>query len=238
MDALDTVAPAGRDLMRRVDAALTAHGAPADHGIWTLVRRLGALPGDVLAAFVDLRPAPLHASGAEIRRAADARVEERADLAAAVGAVHWEGAAADAFAARWEALDRHLGDRASPADHSMAGRLAAMAVYLEEVAGWVRDARLDLARTVADALGSTEAVRLRGGGSDPTALAAGLDAAAVSAAATVGAAVLTVADRQVAAAETIADRWRGALADLPFPAAGSGATGTDPTVAGSTGVAL
>jgi hypothetical protein len=207
MDPLDRVAAPGRDLLTRVDAVLTAGGAPADHAIWPLMRRLGALPGDVLEAFCALRPAPLLAAGTALRQRAEGYCEERADLSAAVAATLWEGDAATEFGGRWRVLGEHLGDHAAPEAASLAGRLAATGSYVDDVAEWVRVARLDLAHTVAGALGSAEAVRLRGAGSD---------GAAVPAAATIGALVLATGNRQVDAAEAVADRWAGRLADLPF----------------------
>jgi hypothetical protein len=212
MDALDRVAGAGRDLLGRVDAVLIAHGAPPGHAVLTHLRRLGALPGDVLAAFCALRPAALLAAGAGVRRRAEGCVEERAELAATVDATHWEGDAATSFTARWRSFDAHLGDRADPGQDSLAGRLAATASYVDDVAEWAGDARRGLALALAEALGSLDAVRLRTVG-DP--------GGAVVAAATIGALVLEAAGRQVDAGEAVAARWAGRLGELPFRPVGA-----------------
>jgi hypothetical protein len=213
MDALTRVEEPGRNLLARVDAALAAAGAPADHPIWPLLRRVGALPGDVLDAYCALEPHRLTAAGERVRVRAETYAEERADLAAAVAATDWTGVSASAFEQRWAALGEHLGGTAAPDVPSLAGRLAATASYVDDVATWMRAARRDLAHEVATALGSQEAVRLRLDGAEAGTSA---QAAGASAAATIGAAVLAVADRQAVAAEEVADRWAGRLADLPF----------------------
>jgi hypothetical protein len=215
MDTLAWVAEPGRDLLARVDAVLAALGAPADHPIWPLLRRVGALPGDVLDAYCALAPDRLVAAGEGVRVRAETYAEERADLAAAVAATDWTGTAASAFEQRWATLGEHLGGAAAPDAPSLAGRLAATASYVDDVAAWMRGAREDLAHEVATALGSQEAVRLRvdsPGGNGPAASAAAI-----------GVAVLAVADRQSGAAEEVAERWAGRLAELPFrPLAQSG----------------
>jgi hypothetical protein len=212
MDVLDRVAVPGRDLLTRVDTVLSAGGAPADHPVWPLMRRVGALPGDVLDAFCALAPEQITAARDAVRGRAGAYVEERADLAAAVAATTWEGASAEAFTERWAALGGHLGAEVSPDAPGLAGRLAATASYLDDVAGWMRSARRDLAHEVATALGSMEAVRVKapatGGQARPD--------RAGSAAATIGAVVLAVADRQAGAAEEVLERWAARLTDLPF----------------------
>lgn len=212
MDALDRVMLPGRDLLSRVDAALIRGGAPADHVIWPLLRRLGALPGDVFEAFGGMRSAALLAAGTEVRRRAEGYVEERAELSAAVAATTWEGDAAAEFTARWQDLGRHLGSVAQPEAGTLAGRLAATASYADDVAAWMGRARRALAQTVAEALGSLDAVKLHG--------ARAGDPAAVLAAATIGALVLQTAVRQADDAEAIGDRWAPYLADLPFRPAG------------------
>lgn len=212
MDVLDRIAVPGRDLLSRVDAVLAAGGAPADHPVWPLMRRVGALPGDVLDAFCALAPEQITATGRAVRGRAGAYVEERADLAAAVAATTWEGDSATAFNQRWAALGGHIGSEVAPDAPGLAGRLAATASYLDDVAGWMRSARRDLAHEVATALGSMEAVRVRAPATgDPV-----RPDRAGPAAATIGAVVLAVADRQAGAAEEVLERWAGRLTDLPF----------------------
>lgn len=212
MDILDRVAVPGRDLLSRVDSVLAAGGAPADHPVWPLLRRVGALPGDVLDAFCALVPEQVTAAGAAVRGRAEAYVDERADLAAAVAATTWEGDSAAAFGQRWAALGGHLGSEVAPDAPGLAGRLVATASYLDDVAGWMRSARRDLATEVATALGSLEAVRVRA----PATGGPGDQARAAPAAATIGAVVLAVADRQAGAAEEVLERWAGRLTDLPY----------------------
>lgn len=212
VDVLDRVAGPGRELLSRVDSVLSAGGAPADHPVWPLMRRVGALPGDVLVAFCALAPAELTAAGVAVRGRAEAYVEERADLSAAVAATTWEGSAAAAFGQRWASLGAHLGGEVSADAPGLAGRLAATASYLDEVAGWMRSARRDLAHEVATALGSMEAVRVRA----PATGDQGRSVQAGPAAATIGAVVLAVADRQAGAAEEVLERWAGRLTDLPY----------------------
>jgi hypothetical protein len=229
MDTLASVAAPGRDLLARVDAVLAASGAPADHPIWPLLRRVGVLPGDVLEAFCALVPESLAAAGERVRVRAETYAEERADLAAAVAATDWTGSSASAFEQRWAALGEHLGGSAAPDAPSLAGRLAATASYVDDVAAWMRSARGDLAHEVATALGSQEAVRLRV--ADP----GGGGTAVAGAAATIGVAVLAVAERQAGAAEEVAERWAGRLAELPFRPP---IPGTDARAGGSTRVPL
>jgi hypothetical protein len=225
MDTLARVAEPGRDLLARVDAVLAAAGAPDDHPVWPLLRRVGALPGDVLEAFCALAPDQLAAAAERVRARAQTYAEERADLASAVAATEWTGASASAFEQRWAALADHLGGTPAPDAPSLAGRLAATASYVDDVAAWMRSARQDLAHEVATALGSREALRLRLGETGPAAVvgagpAAGATgagpAAGAEAAATIGAAVLAVADRQAGVAEDVAERWAGRLVELPF----------------------
>jgi hypothetical protein len=212
MDVLDRVAEPGRELLSRVDTMLAAGGGPPDHPVWPLLRRVGALPGDVLDAFCALAPDRLTAAGNAVRGRAEAYVEERADLATAVAATTWEGDSAAAFGQRWASLGGYLGADASSGGQSLAGRLAATASYLDEVAGWMRSARRDLAHEVATALGSMEAVQVRA----PAPAAPGRPDRAGPAAATIGAVVLAVADRQAGAAEEVLERWADRLTDLPF----------------------
>jgi hypothetical protein len=206
MDVLDRVTEAGRDLLGRVDDALSAGGAPTDHTIWPLLRHMGALPGDIFEGFCALRPAPVQTAALDLHRRAEGYSDERAELDATAAAVHWSGDAGAEFGARWQALGGYLGAQPVPSEESMAGRLAATASYADEVARWMGDARTAMAHTVAEALGSMEAVRLRTGG------AAGAEVAA----ATIGALVLETARAQFDAVESVADRWAPLLGDLQF----------------------
>jgi uncharacterized protein YukE len=213
MDILDRVSEPARDLLRRVDSILLAAGAPADHVIWPLLRRAGALPGDVVESFVVMRPAPLRASARELRSRADQLAEESANLASAVAGTEWRGDAAEEFGVRWRGLSAHLGTRAASDEASLAGRLAAMASYVDSVASWMDDARQALARTLGDALSSAEAVRLR---DVPAGVAGVVRSAAIAAAAAIAADVLQTALEQLTIAEDEHTTWVGRLDELPF----------------------
>jgi uncharacterized protein YukE len=206
----------GRDLLARVDDTLVAAGAPADHPLWTLLRRVGALPGEAADAIAALRPEPLEAAADEVRALAETYASESPDPDG------WTGTAARAYAARWRDLSGHLDD--------VATRLAATGAHLTEVADWTRNARRALVAVLADALGSAEAVRLRASGTgafgDPS-------AERVEAAARVGARVLDVVARTYDDGRALVDRWTGRLDELPYrPAADAGAA----PVAGTTTV--
>lgn len=162
MDALDRVAGPALDLLARVDDQLTRHGAAAADPVWPLLRQVRALPGDAVAAFRAVRPAPLAAAGAAIRPHLDGYAEAADALA---GRVDWTGAAAQAYDAVRAALATRL-TGGSPTTTgpvspvSLAGNLAATAGYAEALADWVSSSRSLLAVVLADALRSTEATTL------------------------------------------------------------------------------
>lgn len=148
---LDRVAAPAADLLGRVDVVLASAGAPADHPLWPLLRRLRALPGDAVGAIAATTSAPLAAAGSVLRATPDGYVRRGASLP---DSGHWHGAAADSFAAQWTALRAHLvGD--------LADRAAATVSYVDALAGWLDDLRAALARTLAVVLGSAEAARVR-----------------------------------------------------------------------------
>lgn len=205
MDALDRLAPSGGDLLDRVDHLLATGGAPANHPIWPLVRRLRALPGDVAAAVVALRPEPLRAAGAAARELLAEYATARAGLGGDSG---WEGAAGSAFEAHRRALVAHLDE----GPESLRGRLAATAGYADAVAEWVTETRLALARALAEVLGSAEAVTVVTARSQH----AMPDRARESAAAEIGVRVLEVVAAGYDEAEALLARWRPALSELPY----------------------
>jgi hypothetical protein len=200
MDLLDRVHPVAAELLDRVDASLLARGAPADHPIWPLLRRVGALPGEAVAHLAAVAPDGLTDPADELRRHADG-YRARADEVPMPAA--WRGPAAEAYTARWSALSAHL---AGTGPDSLAGRLADTASYLDDVSAWLTRARRALAGTVAECLGSAEAVTLR--------TASGT--AAVVAAATVGAHVLATVAEVVDDGRTIPERWAGRLDELNY----------------------
>jgi hypothetical protein len=222
MDALTRLEPVARPLLRQVDEALATLGAPAEHQVWRLLRQVGATPGDAVTIFADLTGAD--ASVGSLRVAAGA-LREQADayLAATIPAsVPWAGGAGEAYAARAAALGSHLhgdgpthGHREGPFDgrDSMAGRLAATASYVDEVADWQARSRYRIARVLADVLSSAQAVSLRA--------ATGLGAAPgpsaeVLAAADIGAHVLVAAADALDEGRDLHRAWDERLAELPY----------------------
>ncbi|NJC69217.1 hypothetical protein HC031_05715 [Planosporangium thailandense] len=199
-DVLDQVIAPGADLIERVDAALMAHGIPTDHPVTGLMRRVGALPADVLSAATGWRPTALRATASDLRRTA-AGYERQRDLIAAPAP--WEGAAGEEFAAHRAALVAFIGETGEPTEASLAGRLRATGDYLDDVAEWMERARRNLAHAVAEALGSAEAVALHAGG----------DALA---AATIAARVLTAASEVYADGDDLTRRWAGRLDQIGY----------------------
>ncbi|MEV4760582.1 hypothetical protein AB0J86_36520 [Micromonospora sp. NPDC049559] len=211
MDPLDRLAGPGADLLRRVDDTLVAAGAPDDHRIWPLLRRLRALPGEAVAAVAALHPAPLAEAGGALRT----RLPEYEDARAALAReVSWQGAGAEAYAAQRDALAAYL--TAGP--ESLAGRLSATAGYAAALGDWVTASRGALARTVAEVLGSAEAVALLPGAAEDG------PASAAPAAAEIGARVLTTVAEAYDRAEALLARWAPRLGEVDFrPPAGTAA---------------
>jgi len=199
MDPLDLIAAPATDLLDRVDEVLAVAGAPPEHRLWPLLRGLGALPGDVLHTFVGLRAAPLRAAADRVR----ARAGGYEDAQAALRGVAWEGAGGQAYDHVRAALAAHL----AGVPHSLTGRLEATAGYLTGVAEWIERSRRSLARTLADALASAEAVAV---------VTAGAAAPGPAAAAEIGARVLTAAVAAADDAETLLRRFDPGLARLDF----------------------
>jgi hypothetical protein len=152
MDLLDRVTEPGVDLLGRVDRILGDAGAPADHPVWRLLHRSGALPSATLAQVAALTPdgfraavSPLAGAAAPVRDAADG-VPGRLDA---------RGAAADGFTARWAALGPQI------TGEGIAARLDETAGALDDVAGWITRTRRSVAGEVGACLGSAEAVLVR-----------------------------------------------------------------------------
>jgi hypothetical protein len=211
-DLLDRVAEPGLDLLRRVDSVLTAAGAPADDPVWPLLRRAGALPGDILAELLGADAAPLFTAG-EALRAEAATVSRDAD--AVPTPAGWRGHAADEFAAQWSAAVSQV-DR-------ITERLTGTGLYAAEVAAWVAGSRRQFAIAVAECLASPEAatVRLAGAAHDP---------AVGAAAAAIAAHVLETVVAAVDAGQLLARRWAGHLDEVRYapatPVTGAGSPHT------------
>lgn len=215
MDALDRLAPPGADLLSRVDQLLTVRGAPAGHALWPLLRRLRTLPGDAAAAIAALRAEPFAAAGIDLRGEIPEYDAVRAALTVETG---WAGAAGEAFDAQRRALVDHLGDNGPGGEPgSLRGRLVATAGYADAVADWVAGTRAALARTLAEVLGSAEAVTVLGQPLPPAG-AAHLAHPAGRAAAEIGARVLATVAAGYDDAEELLARWRPALAEAPYRA--------------------
>jgi hypothetical protein len=212
MDPLDLIAAPAEELLGRVDDVLAVAGAPAEHRLWALLRRLGALPGDVLQAFVALRAAPLEAAAARLR----ARAGGYDDARSALRAVSWEGAGGQAYEQAREALAAHLID----GPDSLVGRLEATARYVEAITEWVERSRRSLARTLAEAMTSAEAVAV---------VTAGATDLGAAGAAEIGARVLAVAAEAGDDAETLLRRWDRDLAPVAFRPPAAAASRLDGT---------
>lgn len=196
MDALDRLAAPGGDLLGRVDQLLNTVGAPADHRVWPLLRRLRALPGEAAAAIVALAPEPFVAAGAQVRELLDEYAAICAELSDEVA---WEGAAGSVFDKHRRAIVAHLDE----GPESMRGRLASTAGYAEAVAEWVTKTRLALARTLAEVIGSAEAAMV-------------VTEQSETAAAEIGARVLATIATAYDEAEALRARWQPVLAELPY----------------------
>ncbi len=224
MDLLDRVYPVASELLEQVDAILLASGAPADHPIWPLLRRVGALPGGAAAHLAGVAPDGLTGAADALRQQADG-YRQWTDAVPMPAA--WGGPAAEAYAAAWWALSAHL---AGSGPDTLAGRLADTASYLDDVTAWLGRSRRALAGTVAECLGSAEAVILRsapdtadwlsGGGGSPS------PTAAARAAATIGGHLLQTVAEILDDGRTVHDRWAGRLGELTYrpPAAAPAST--------------
>jgi hypothetical protein len=225
MDALDRIAESGRDLLARVDAVLVTVGGPDEPELWSLLGRLGALPGDALDFVATLRPEPLRALAGDLGRQAQAYVVESDALAALTVATAWEGSGAEAFTAQWRSLLAHLGTAAEADGSTMTGRALATASYVDALAGWVADSRMAMASTLATVLTSAEAVVLRSASAagatetPPLATHAAAEAPApdvIRAAVRVSVRVLRAVDDVVRAGHDLYGRWTPSLDALAY----------------------
>jgi hypothetical protein len=209
MDALARLEPVAHDLMRRVDGSLLTLGAPPEHPVWPLLRRLGATPADAVAFFVAVDEGSVRAAAASLRDRAEAF-----EAAEVPTAPPWRGAAGEAFGAYAADLRGHLAGGSGRGEDSMAARLRATAACVDDVADWCRRSRDGLARTLAEILASAQAVTVRSHAGHLAAVRAPV--AAVAAAADIGARVLAAAAAAVADGEALDRRWRPRLEELAF----------------------
>jgi len=214
MDALDRLEPVARELVHRADEYLAQQGAPADHPVWTLLRRVGAVPSDAVCFVAGQRPDRLRHLGDAIR-------EHTAGYHAASipTALDWAGSAGTAYAAQAAALAAHQG---GDGPDSLAGRLVETAGYLDAVADWQQGTRDQLARALADILTSAQAVVVRLGSDGarpvgPSEGSAGASGRAVAlAAADIGARILEVAARALEVGADIGPAWADRLTELSY----------------------
>ncbi len=159
MDLLDRVHAPAADLLDRADDILTRHGAPSDHPLWPLVRRLGILPSGVLADVAALAPATLRDAAENLIDIGNA--VHRSVVSVPTGLVS-RGAAADGFATGWHSLSVQIVGRSGGAD-----RIEATARAMNDAADWMTDLRRALAGELGACLGSSEAVSIRSVGDVP-----------------------------------------------------------------------
>jgi hypothetical protein len=153
MDRLDDLLVTARPMLDRVDQMLSVAGAPGEHRVWGELRRVRLLPGDAARAVAALRPAALGEAGPEIR--AEARAcAEIADGLPAPG--EWTGEAAESY----DEARRRTAAQLSGGDESLDERMEATADLAEALREWMEQARSDLARALAEALGSPAAAAL------------------------------------------------------------------------------
>lgn len=153
MDTLDHAMASAGPLLRRIDEVLGVVGAPRDHGVWDEVRRVRLLPGDAARVVVALRAADLAEASPELR--ADARAY--ADLAESLPSPgDWRGDAADAY----DVARRRIAGHLSGGTDSLDERLEATADLADALVEWMGQTRSDLAVTLAEVLGSAEAVSI------------------------------------------------------------------------------
>ncbi|MBV1851912.1 hypothetical protein [Catellatospora tritici] len=153
MDALARLHSHTAGLLGQVDDLLARCGAPADHPIWPLLRRTGALPGDLVGGLAAWSPGPWLEQAEVLRRAARDADDLVADLPVErAGTYGWSGPAADAFAVRAGAVRGQVRD--------WSEQVRADAERLGELAHWLQDARQRAARVLARVASSAQAVAL------------------------------------------------------------------------------
>jgi hypothetical protein len=174
MDRLDDLLDTARPMLDRVDQMLSVVGAPGEHRVWGELRRVRLLPGDAARAVAALKPAALGEAGPEIRAEARACVQIAADLPPPE---EWTGAAAEAY----DETRQRTAAQLSGGNESLDERMEATADLAEALHDWMQQTRDDLARALAEALGSSEAAALTAAGGMPPAEADILGAADIAA---------------------------------------------------------
>jgi hypothetical protein len=221
MDALARLEPVARPLLWAVDAALDKLGAPPEHRLWPLLRRVGASPGDAVGVVAALQPDRLRPVAAGLRE--HAATYDSVSLPREVG---WRGRAGASYAVRANALDAHLRANGTA---SLAGRLRATAGYVDDVADWQEHSRDRMARALGEILTSTQALTMTRhlNGSAPYLGSV----QAVQASADIGARLLAEAAAVLDEGSAVQQRWAGSLSELTYAApADVGPTTFDTTI--------
>ena len=165
MDRLDELIAAAGPLLRRIDEVIGTSGAPADHRLWTELRRVRLLPGAAVHAVAALRPAELTDAATHLRADARAYAAIAQSLPPPSG---WTGEAADAY----DTARRRAAEHLSGGLDSLDERLEATADLAEALVSWIGQSRGEIAVALADVLGSTDALVLTADSAvDPTAAA-------------------------------------------------------------------
>ncbi|MER7002257.1 hypothetical protein ABT297_04305 [Dactylosporangium sp. NPDC000555] len=209
-DVLDRLADVGDELFRRVGDALAGGGLPADGSLRELLRRVGALPDEVLEHALRLDVDGLRAAALELRGVAGRFGELPGRLEADIGRSAWEGGSAEAFGIVWDALAAHIGEEGEPA--TITGRLVATAAYLDALAAWAAGFRYELAEAIARVATSAEAVTVLTARGEPS----GDGTEIAAAAGRIARRVLQTAADALDAAEELRGRWTGRLAELEY----------------------
>jgi hypothetical protein len=166
VDSLDQIVGPAGPLLRRVDETLSLSGAPAEHRVWTELRRVRLLPGDAVHAVAGLRATDLSEAAPALRAGAQACAGVAESLPAPGG---WSGPAAEAY----DRARRRTADHLSGGPDSLDERLEATADLADALADWMGQTRVELAGTLARVLTSAQAVELTSGpDSDPPAASA------------------------------------------------------------------
>jgi len=153
MDHLEVTLAAAAPLLARVDEVLNTVGAPAEHPVWSQLRRVRLLPGDAVRAVAALDPVSFFAAVPPIREDARTCAALAADLPPPDT---WEGEAADAYDDRRTRIATHL----AGADDSVQERLEATADLAQALAEWMTRTRGAVAAALAETMTSSAAATL------------------------------------------------------------------------------
>lgn len=205
-DPLARLHEASARLLAMVDETLVQCGAPDRHPIWPLLRSVGLLPGDAVTE-VQALSLEAFAERAGLMRSQHDRGSSVDDLLRAPAG--WEGAAAEAAAAKLESTRAGL--------RALTANAGVLADLMQDLAELGERGRARLARTLAKALTSAQTVELTVDETEPLARA--------QAAADIGAEVLgDVAGFWSAVQEVVLERL-ARLEPLPAPGVAPAASG-------------